>query len=389
VAPPTSVGVATPSSTPVVRVRRSHAPWTEALDRLIGAADVTVAVGVGRTIVYAHRGTDPRIPASNEKLLTSMAALAAFGPSHRFPTVAASVRPMRGGVVRGDLWLVGSGDPELTGARLAILATALHDAGLREVRGSVIGDTATFDRGWWASGWQRNLSRSYVTRPTALAFDGNAVPKPERAAAVSLTASLKAAGVTVNGEPGAHPAPGDLRTIASVRSAPLGAILARQNHGSINFDAEMLTKALGFRASGRGASTAEGAAAIDAWVERHGVRAHVFDGSGLSHRDRVSADGMVSLLLQAARAPWGGILERSLPTGGEGTLAGRLAGVPVRAKTGTLFVTPVSALSGYVRSADGAEVAFSVLSRDMDPSAAVALEDAIVRLLASSRLRAR
>ncbi|MGE5225844.1 MAG: D-alanyl-D-alanine carboxypeptidase/D-alanyl-D-alanine-endopeptidase [Planctomycetaceae bacterium] len=337
--------------------------------------------------MYAHRGSEPRIPASNEKLLTSMAALAAFGPSHRFPTVAASTGPMRGGVVRGDLWLVGSGDPELTGARLVTLATALRNAGLREVRGSVIGDTATFDRGWWARGWQRNLSRFYVTRPTALAFDGNAVPKPERAAAASLTASLRADGVTVTGEPGAHPAPGDLRTIAAVRSAPLGSILARQNHGSINFDAEMLTKALGFRA-GRGASTAEGAAAIQAWVQRHGVRAHVFDGSGLSHRDRVSADGMVSLLLRAAHAPWGGVLERSLPTGGEGTLAGRLVGVPVRAKTGTLFVTPVSALSGYVRSADGAEVAFSVLSRDMDPSTAVALEDAIVRLLASSRLRA-
>ncbi|MGZ4150256.1 MAG: D-alanyl-D-alanine carboxypeptidase, partial [Actinomycetota bacterium] len=139
--------------------------------------------------------------------------------------------------------------------------------------------------------------------------------------------------------------------------------------------------------SGQGASTTDGAAAIRAWAERHGVRAHVFDGSGLSHRDRVSTDGLVSLLLMSARTAWGGVLERSLAPGGGGTLAGRLAGVPVHAKTGTLFVTPVSALSGYVRSADGVRVAFSVLSRGMEESTAVALEDAIVRLLASARVR--
>lgn len=353
----------------------------------MGGADVSVAVGIAEAIVYAHHGTVPRIPASNEKLLTSMAALDRFGPAHRFPTTAASAARVRHGVLRGDLWLLGSGDPELTSARLAALAAALRDAGLREVRGSVIGDTATFDRGWWALGWQRHLSRSFVTRPTALAFGGNQVPEPERAAATSLTVSLEAIGVTVTGSPTSGAAPAGLRTIARTRSATLEDVLTRQNHGSVNFDAEMLTKALGLAASGEGASTADGAAVIRTWAARHGVRADVFDGSGLSHRDRISADGLVSLLLQAARAPWGRVLERSLPAGGEGTLAGRLVGVGVRAKTGTLFVTPVSALSGYVRSVDGVRVAFSVLSRGMDEPAAVALEDAIVRLLASTPFR--
>jgi D-alanyl-D-alanine carboxypeptidase len=77
----------------------------------------------------------------------------------------------------------------------------------------------------------------------------------------------------------------------------------------------------------------------------------------------------------------------SLPSGGEGTLGARLAGVPVRAKTGTLFVTPVSALSGYVRTSEGRLVAFSVLSRGLSKSAAVAIEDAIVRVIAGAGLR--
>jgi D-alanyl-D-alanine carboxypeptidase len=66
---------------------------------------------------------------------------------------------------------------------------------------------------------------------------------------------------------------------------------------------------------------------------------------------------------------------------GEGTLAGRLAGLPVSAKTGTL-IQGVSALSGYVLLADGRMASFSILSRGLSKDGAVAVEDAVVRLLA-------
>jgi D-alanyl-D-alanine carboxypeptidase/D-alanyl-D-alanine-endopeptidase (penicillin-binding protein 4) len=75
-----------------------------------------------------------------------------------------------------------------------------------------------------------------------------------------------------------------------------------------------------------------------------------------------------------------------MPVPGEGTLGRRLAGSPVHAKTGTLFVTPVSALSGYVRDADGRLVTFSILSRGMDKPTAVAIEDAVVRVLSQAHV---
>ena len=62
----------------------SHARWTSALTRAIGGLDVSVSVGVGRRIVYAHLGDENRVLASNQKLLTSMAALDLLGPSFRF-----------------------------------------------------------------------------------------------------------------------------------------------------------------------------------------------------------------------------------------------------------------------------------------------------------------
>jgi D-alanyl-D-alanine carboxypeptidase len=65
-------------------------------------------------------------------------------------------------------------------------------------------------------------------------------------------------------------------------------------------------------------------------------------------------------------------------------LAGRLGGVLVRAKTGTLL-EGISALSGYVRPTGSRRwLAFSIMSEGLSKDRAVALEDAVVRIVASS-----
>ena len=347
-----------------------------------------MAVGLGNRIVYLHRGREPRVLASNEKILTSMAALDVFGPRHRFPTVAAADTRVRGGRLEGDLWLIGGGDPEITAARLAALAARLDALGIRRITGSIVGDTSAFDRGWWAPGWLPGISRSYVTRPTALAIDGNRGPgSPELRAASALRTALRGLGVFVGGGTAVGRAPAHLRRLARIRSATLSSLVRSQNHDSVNFIAEMLTKALGARVEGTG-STAAGARAIRAWTRGWHVRASVRDGSGLSDRDRTSPLAMVTLLLAALPASWGGAFVRSLPSPGEGTLAGRLAGLRLRAKTGTLFVRPASALSGYVRTAGGTTVAFSILTSGYGSGEAEPIEDAIVRILAGAPISA-
>ena len=382
---PTPAASIVTGASPTIVTHPVDTSWTRSIERLVDGRSVSVAVGVGERIVFVHDASVLRMPASNEKLLTSMTALDTFGPVYRIPTAAEGAGGVHSGMLRGDLWIVGAGDPELTDTHLARLATELRAAGLREITGSVVGDTSAFTREWWAPGWIPGLSRHFVRRATALALDGNLVAgPPELAAAASLSRALTLGHVRVDGAPRTGAAPPGLRTIAIIRSAPLRDILERQNHGSINFDAEMLTKALGARADGSPGSTASGADAIAAWAAARGVVARVRDGSGLSHLNRVSAAGLVTLLLDAEHEPWGPALWASLPAPGQGTLTGRLAGVPVRAKTGTLFVTPASALSGYVRSADGRRLAFSVISRGLDKATAIAIEDAVVRILAAS-----
>ncbi len=369
---------ATPTFSPI------DAAWVDAIDEAISGRDVSVVVGSGRSFVYRHEGSTPRVLASNEKLLTSMAALDLLGAGYRFRTNAATDAPVRDGEVDGDLWLIGGGDPTLTTADLAGLANDLADAGVRRVTGRVVGDTGAFDRGWWAPGWLRGISRNYVARPTALRLTGSSGLEGEAAAA--FRAALLSAGIEVTGLSGTGVAPEGLEVLAADRSAPLGSLLAHQNHESDNMYAELTTKLLGDTGATPG-STASGARVIQAWAAEHAVDASVRDGSGLSDQDRTSADGLVTLLLGAQRRPWFPVFLRSLPTGGEGTLASRLIGLPVHAKTGTLFVRPTSTLSGYVTTRNGRTVAFSVLTHDLPESTAVGIEDAVVRALAGATIR--
>jgi D-alanyl-D-alanine carboxypeptidase/D-alanyl-D-alanine-endopeptidase (penicillin-binding protein 4) len=223
-----------------------------------------------------------------------------------------------------------------------------------------------------------------VTRPTALRLaGGDSSPEPEAAAA--FTAALHAAGVEVDGNTTVGAVPNDAKPLAMIASPSMAQQLVEQNHESDNLYAELAAKALG-DALGDEGSTAAGAAVIQRWATADGSDTTVRDGSGLSDQDRTSANGMVTMLLGARRSPWFSALYRSLPAAGEGTLSSRLAGVPVRAKTGTLFIRPASTLSGYVRTQARTLVAFSVLTHDLPESTALAIEDGIVRILAASSI---
>ncbi|MEM7677626.1 MAG: D-alanyl-D-alanine carboxypeptidase, partial [Myxococcota bacterium] len=67
----------------------------------------------GRTL-FDHNADKLFNPASNQKLLTTAAALFYLGSSYRFATEVWRRGPVRGGVLKGDLYVVGRGDPTLT-----------------------------------------------------------------------------------------------------------------------------------------------------------------------------------------------------------------------------------------------------------------------------------
>jgi D-alanyl-D-alanine carboxypeptidase/D-alanyl-D-alanine-endopeptidase (penicillin-binding protein 4) len=88
------------------------------------------------------------------------------------------------------------------------------------------------------------------------------------------------------------------------------------------------------------------------------------EGSGLSRRDVITPEATVALLSYMSRSPWAELYRNALPIAGvDGTLQNRMKGTAaagnVRAKTGTLRY--VYSLSGYVTTAAGERLAFSIM----------------------------
>jgi serine-type D-Ala-D-Ala carboxypeptidase/endopeptidase (penicillin-binding protein 4) len=97
-------------------------------------------------IVYAHNAGQRVVPASNEKLMTSAAALEVLGTDYRFHTVVRHSGTRSGTTVKGSVYLHGEGDPTMTYAQFDALATAVAKSGIKKFTGSLVADDSWFDR---------------------------------------------------------------------------------------------------------------------------------------------------------------------------------------------------------------------------------------------------
>jgi len=163
---------------------------------------------------------------------------------------------------------------------------------------------------------------------------------------------------------------------------------------SDNVTAESLLKLLGLHASGQPGSGEAGSAAVRRYLEGERIATEnlvLADGSGLSRYNLTSAETMTHTLRAMHRDPQlYRIFRESLPIAGkDGTLKGRMKGScaegNLRGKTGNM--KGVSALSGYVNSADGEPLAFSIIIQNYAGSGwrARELQDRIAALLCGFR----
>lgn len=113
----------------------------------LGAAaipETNVAVWVqpvdGGTPPLAVNPDRPMNPASVMKLVTAFAALERFGPAHAWTTRVATNGTVRGGVLDGDLFIIGGGDPMLTDERMWKLLHRVRALGIETVRGDIVLD---------------------------------------------------------------------------------------------------------------------------------------------------------------------------------------------------------------------------------------------------------
>lgn len=206
--------------------------------------------------------------------------------------------------------------------------------------------------------------------------------------------SLEAEGITIEGSGGMKigTAPEMAIVLTSKKSVPLKELFIPFMKLSNNGHAETLVKEIGKVQKGEGSWDA-GLAVMKEQLKEFGVNTDTIvlrDGSGMSHKNLVSADELSNLLYNVQRKNWFPVFEASLPVAGEadrmvgGTLRNRmgegLTSGNVKAKTGS--ITGVSTLSGYVTAKDGTELIFSVLINNYVTGPVTPIEDAIANVLA-------
>jgi D-alanyl-D-alanine carboxypeptidase/D-alanyl-D-alanine-endopeptidase (penicillin-binding protein 4) len=334
--------------------------------------------------IYELNPSSELAPASNLKLVTSAAALMDWGADHRFSTelYAPDVPVAADGIVHGDLYLRGLGDPSLstrayqrevfgmTTASFETFARTLKRDGVKKIKGKVVGDWSWFDKlrtvPYWKDGLQLESGPLSALSGNQGLENGNRVRAPATFAAKLMTTTLVNAGIKVKGKPGTGPAPDTARAVDQQYSAALRAVLRHMNKESDNFFAEMLLKGLGKDFYGEG-STATGTRASKDALHALGVKTGTYviqDGSGLSYGDRLTAEGVVKVLgAMRQREDFDDYYDSLAIAGKDGTLHDRMRGTAAagnaHAKTGTLNIAVC--LSGYVTSANDHLVAFSIL----------------------------
>ena len=416
-------------TTPLLSVRRTPswvaAPVTEArlTERLAVVATAPQAPAQTCLSVYRNgepvmrqRADEPLVPASLMKIVTAAVILETAGPDATYHTEvfarSSDLAAVTDGVLVGDLYLVGRGDPVLSTLSyvrrfnepraytdftdLAVQTAAnLRSRGITRVEGAILADESRFPEAerdytkqivqslgepiWKQSYVHSNqvgplsallLNDGYVSFPSSA--DTAARRQNVRAADPALHAAevfdglVEARGIPVatTTAKGTAPPLSELVSIAEVESPPMAEIVARMLRHSDNTTAEMLLKDIGRRFSGSARADAV-ASVFDVLERRLGLPTAgvvISDGSGLSLHNRVTCDLIAGLLLQAD--PASALISGLAVAGESGTL--RDCDAPgddndtVWAKTGTL--NDASALAGVTVARNGDVLTFALIA---------------------------
>ena len=420
------------------------------------------------------------MPASNMKIVTGAVAMAQLGPDYRFRTTLLATGPVVDGTLRGDVIILGRGDPTASDhmrgdAMLAMLelADSIAARGILRIDGRIRAEGDAFPGGIYGYGWSwdevdepysagvdelyfnEGFSRivirggAFPGEPVTAAvlpsrgyprvrIDARTVPAPDSAMTAgdalvtplsiqvvrdsapgtvvvrgtiaphdsqmvrfaheapptayltALKEALEARGLAVaESDSASKGIPATLDTIAVILSPPLRDILPAFEKPSQNQIGEILLRTLGLERTGVGIPDS-GRAVIERQLIEWGVTRDGFvvrDGSGLSRYNYLSPETLVRVLEVMQRDTAFQVYYDALPVAGvDGTLANRMKGTyaeaNARGKTG--FVAQARSLSGYVTSADGRLLIYSLLCNNWTVPVRVVerVQDSIVARLA-------
>ena len=340
-----------------------------ALESAVGTEERLWSVSVvdqrGQLLADLNGGI-PRIPASNQKLVSTAFALDRLGPDFRLKTQLLRHPD-------GSLEIVGEGDPDLSIAEIQKFAmVALGQGGSSSTSSSASAPVQLMVREeprqlWWPADWDpADRSYAYGAPITRLALTSNALHMAVMDPAERLQRILNSTVQQQGGQIRLQMVDQQTREAALARSrgasvvlhsedsAPMHALLSLANTESHNFTAEVL-----MREAADVWDVNRASIATTRWLQAQGVPMtglRLRDGSGLSRGNRLTSRSLSVLLWRMAQHPLAAYYQASMAIAGQrGTLRNYFWGTPLVGrfwgKTGTL--SGVRSISGILETTDG------------------------------------
>ena len=312
------------------------------------------------SVLYSYGGRQTLRPASTMKLLTSVTALDLLGSDYAYRTYLYYKGTIAGGVLTGDVWLVGGMDPLFDDQDMRIMAQTLQRIGVDSISGRIVRDVSFKEEALLGEGWCWDddnpvLSPLLVSRKDDFAD--------------RFKEELEKCGVVVNAPITTDRLPKGVLLVYS-RSHSLRDVLEPMMKESDNLYAESMFFQIAASVGKRPAEAVHARQLIKQVLSKAGVTGvpyRIADGSGLSLYNYVTPELMVRLLRYAyLKRDVMAVLYPALPVAGvDGTLKKRMKGGAaegnVHAKTGTL--SGISSLAGYCRAANQHLLAFCIINQ--------------------------
>lgn len=367
----------------------------------------TMCVSVRRdgTVIPGHQETVRHTPSVLQRIATAAVAVDELQPVDPFTTDAVidAVPNVTDGILTGDLWIIGRGDPTLSTsdyidrfgddrartdvAELASrIAARLGELGITEIDGSIVADDSRYITQYdyrndplrdGGTVWDADDNASNTVGPmAALLFDdgfngwpvdtvdqaaNSRAPDPALRAAQVLTALLEVQGIAVSGSARNGDAPDGRTPAGSITSPSRDEIIARAMIDGTT--AEMLFREIGVRLGGEGQRESAFFGVLST-LDSLGVDVGVpADGSGLSDANLMTCEALVTLL---EHPDVGSTLRAALPLIGETELAECM---PVGAEEMRVIASAeenVVAAAGHFTAENGDMVTFSMIANHPD-----------------------
>jgi D-alanyl-D-alanine carboxypeptidase/D-alanyl-D-alanine-endopeptidase (penicillin-binding protein 4) len=321
-------------------------------------------------VLYEYEPNIKIIPASITKLITASTAIYVLGTGYQFKTIVYTDDiNIKEGVINGNVYIKGFGDPDFTNSDVTNLAQQICNKGIKTIKGNIIYDDSFLDDKHYGLANYYKGDTQFKDWPyvCALSLDKNKQYKnPPNQAAQYLLEDLKAKEVQIDGIVVSGVTPSGSKELAIIQRS-LFEVISNMNKPSDNQSAITLYKVIGAVYDSPPGTLKKGTEAIIDFLTSINTDRGSYDfveGSGLSRYNYVTASLYMRLLkyMYDDEKTFETFYQSLAIAGIDGTLKKRMVNTEaeknIHAKTGTL--RDVSTLTGYAVSRDNELLMFYI-----------------------------